>query len=157
MSDEIKNLFVSHVHEDDAILSDLKSLLSNKGYDIRDASINSTKPNNAENESYIKYEILAPRINWAGALVVLISPNTHTSDWVNWEIEYAYKQGKRIIGVWTQGAQDSNIPSNLHLYANAVIGWQGDRIIDAINGNINNWSNPDGSPREPRLIERYNC
>ena len=105
MANEIKNIFISHVHEDDPVLPDLKKLVGKNGCEIRDASIDSSKPNDAKNESYIKTEILGPRIQWAGTMIVLISPNTHTSEWVNWEIEYAAKQNKRIIGVFAQGAQ----------------------------------------------------
>lgn len=75
MADEVKNVFISHVHEDDDALQDLKNLLKNNGYEIRDSSIDSSKPNQAENPDYIKSEILAPRIQWASTMVVLISPD----------------------------------------------------------------------------------
>ena len=71
-----KNVFISHIHEDDHRLPPLKKLLAKHGLDVRDASINSLKPNQAQNEDYIKYQILAPRIDWAGVLVVLITPDT---------------------------------------------------------------------------------
>lgn len=151
------NVFISHVHEDDNILKDLKDLLSRNGYEIGDSSIDSSKPNEATNEDYIKSEILAPRIRWAGTLVVLISPQTHESKWVDWEIEYAQKEGKRIVGVWVQGGRDSDVPKNLELYADAVVGWQADRVMDAIRGKINNWYNPDGRERPVREIIRFNC
>lgn len=66
MVDHIKNVFVSHVHEDDAGLTKLKALLQKNGMTIRDSSINSSNPNNAKSPEYIKNEILAPQINWAG-------------------------------------------------------------------------------------------
>src|SRR5215470_6892538 len=105
-SENIKNVFISHVHEDDAVLQDLKDMLSRQGHEIRDSSIDSSKPNEAQNPDYIKSDILAPRIQWAGAVIVLISPDTHTSEWVDWEIEYAAKEDKRIVGVFIRGAQD---------------------------------------------------
>ena len=89
-----KNIFISHVHEDDAILPQLKELISKAGMEVHDGSINSDKPNKASNEEYIKREILAPRIEWASTLVVLITHDTAQSDWVNWEIKYAIEQGK---------------------------------------------------------------
>jgi MTH538 TIR-like domain (DUF1863) len=103
MSDETRNIFISHIHEDDVTLQGLKDLLKRSGYDIRDGSIDSSKPNEASDPEYIKSTILAPRIRWASTLVVLISAKTHESQWVDWELEYAHKQGKRIIGVWDQG------------------------------------------------------
>lgn len=154
---DVKNVFISHVHEDDQLLQGLRDLLSRNGYEIRDGSIDSSKPNEAKDKDYIKSEILAPRIRWASTMVVLISPKTHTSQWVEWEIEYAHKEGKQIVGVWVQGGQDSDVPKNLDAYADAVVGWQADRVMDAITGKINNWFTPDGRERPPRTIDRYSC
>src|SRR5258706_14585373 len=117
VTDEIRNVFISHVHEDDAGLAKLKELLQKSGFGIRDASINSDKSNDAENESYIKSQILAPKINWAGVFIVYISPLTRDSSWVNWEIEYAQRAGKRIVGIWAHGSNDCDVPPALDLYA----------------------------------------
>jgi hypothetical protein len=157
MNDRTRNVFISHIHEDDAVLHGLRDLLNRNGYDIRDGSIDSSKPNDATNPAYIKSEFLAPRISWASTMVVLISSKTHESPWVEWEIEYAQKQGKRIVGVWDQGAKDSNIPSALDKYADAVVGWQADRVMDAINGSINNWETASGEVRTLRDIVRIRC
>jgi len=151
------NVFISHVHEDDEVLQDLKDMLKRNGCDIRDSSIDSSKPNEATSPDYIKHEILAPRISWAGTMLVLISPDTHTSSWVDWEIECAETKGKRIVGVWVRGGQDSDVPDNLKKYADAVVGWNTERIMDAIGGTINNWSMPDGTEHAPLSIERYRC
>lgn len=91
MPDEIKNVFISHIHEDDDGLTKVKDLVANQGMQIRDSSITSDKPNRAKNPDYIKQEILKPQIEWAGTLVVYVSPDTWTSEWVNWEIEQAHK------------------------------------------------------------------
>ena len=157
MSDGAKNVFISHIHEDDATLQGLKDLLRRNGYQIRDGSIDSSKPNDAKNPDYIKSQVLAPRIRWAGTMVVLISDKTHQSQWVDWEIEYAHQQGKRIIGVWDQGAKDSDVPAALDSYADAVVGWQADRVMDAITGNINNWTTVSGEPPAARAIARVRC
>ena len=157
MTQTTKNVFISHIHEDDAALKDVKDLLKSKDYIIRDSSIHSGTPNNANDENYIKTQILAPGINWASTIIVVISPNTHTSEWVNWEIEYAEKQGKRIVGVWLAGAKESDLPEALKLYADAVVGWHGDRIVGAIEGTINNWTNADGTERTPLQIPHYSC
>lgn len=49
MPKDTKNIFISHVHEDDAGLQKTKDLLGNHGMIVRDGSINSDKPNNANN------------------------------------------------------------------------------------------------------------
>jgi len=157
MTDETKNIFISHIHEDDEGLGKLKSLLKGNGMNVRDYSINADNPNKAHSEDYIKGQILAPRIRQSSILVVYISPDTKDSDYVNWEIEYAHKEEKRIIGVWEYGKNGCEIPEALDNYADAIVGWTGNRIIDAINGKIDGWENPDGTPCASRDIERYSC
>lgn len=159
MSDT-KNIFISHVHEDDKLLPRLKGLISRAGMEVRDGSINSDKPNQASNEDYIKREILAPRIQWASTLVVLITHETAQSDWVNWEIKFAIEQGKNIVGVFAEGSTDADIPEELGKHATAIVGWQGDHIVDAINGNITGWDDPvTGNPRTTGAwaVKRYSC
>ncbi len=157
MAGDRKHIFISHIHADDARLGALKNLIQRKGLEVRDSSINSSKPNKAQSEAYIKYQILKPRIEWAGTLVVLISPDTKHSNWVNWEIECAEQMGMRIVGVWDHGAAQCNLPEALEQYADAIVGWSGDRVIDAIKGDINNWESPEGAPAPPRSVPRYGC
>jgi hypothetical protein len=151
------NIFISHIHEDDEHIAAMKSLLSERGFDVRDSSITSERPNRAKDPDYIKNEILAPGIDWASTLVVLISPDTRDSEWVAWEIEYAQRHDKRIVGVWTHGAAECDIPDALDAYADAVVGWQADRIQGAICGDINDWEQSDGMKRRAREIVRYGC
>lgn len=153
---KVCNVFISHIHEDDADLQALKELLAKKGCDIRDSSIDKSKPNEASNPDYIKSEILAPRINWAGTVVVLVSPDTHESEWVDWEIEYAEKADKRIVGVWAHGAKDCDLPQALDDYADAIVGWHGDNVMEAILGK-DIWTDPAGTPRPTRTIAHYSC
>jgi MTH538 TIR-like domain (DUF1863) len=159
MSDT-KNIFISHVHEDDALLPDLKNLIANAGMEVRDGSINSDKPNDAHNEEYIKREILAPRIEWSSTLIVLITPGCTQSDYVNWEIKYANQLGKKVIGVYARGAAGADVPEELEKVGDAaIVGWQGDRVVEAINGEIAEWDDPQsGEPRNPQWIpKRFSC
>ena len=145
MYGDIRNIFISHVHEDDEGVASIKSLLDTHGMTSRNGSITLDKFNTANNESYIKYQILTSHINWASVLVVYVSPDTKYSDWVNWEIEYARKQGKRIVGVWQRGDKGCDLPEALDRYADAIVGWNGESIIAAINGTFNGRSRIDAS------------
>lgn len=157
MDDKIKNVFISHLHEDDDGLAKLKDLLKGGGLTIRDSSINSSSPNEAKDHDYIKSSILAPQIQWASTLLVYITPKTKDSGWVNWEIEYAEKEGKRIVGVYAQGANECDIPEALEKYADDVRGWKSEGIIDAITGKTNEWRLPSGELRDSRPIKRFGC
>lgn len=157
---DAKNVFISHVHEDDELLPRLKDLVARAGLEVRDGSINSDKPNEAQDPEYIKSHILRPRIEWASTLAVLITHDTHDSWWVNWEIDEAIAQGKRVIGVFAQGATDADIPESLRLCGDAtIVGWQGERVVDAILGKLQAWDRPDGTgPRQPEWpIKRVTC
>lgn len=145
--DKTKNVFVSHYNKDEENIGKLKSLLSGKGYTLKNSSIDSTKPNRAKNPEYIK-RLLRMRINWAGTFVCLIGPNTHKRDWVNWEIDQANKKGKRIVGVFINGASNSDVPSSFEKFGDSLVSWRSEKIIGAINGEINNWETPTGEQRE---------
>lgn len=157
MGEDAKNVFISHVHEDDAGLDKLKDLIKQGGLTIRDSSINSSNPNEAKDPDYIKTQILKPQIQWASTLLVYITPKTKESEWVNWEIECAAKAGKRIVGVYAHGASDCDVPEALEKYADDVRGWQSEGIIDAIEGKTNEWRNASGELRTARPIKRFGC
>ncbi len=153
-----KNVFISHYGKDDESVQALKKMLGDKGYTLRNSSIDSTKPNDAKNPEYIK-GLLRDGISWAGTTVVLIGPQTHTREWVNWEIEQAAKQGKPIVGVFMQGAKDSDVPESFQKFGDALVGWNSGKIIDAINGICNDFDNSEGNgPWQSRYgIGRSNC
>ena len=157
MANEIINAFISHIHEEEADIPRLKELIERHGITARNYSITSDKFNNAKSEDYIKSEILGPHIRQSSVLITHIAPDTKDSKWVNWEIEYAQKQGKRIVGVWQRGARNCELPEALEKHADAVVGWNGESIVDAINGNSNNWYNQNGSPYGYRKIKRHPC
>ena len=154
----VKNVFVSHIHIDDTGLSDLMNLLGRHDMDARNYSITSDKENNAKSPDYIKNSILGPRIRACSTLLVYITPDTKDSDWVNWEIEYAYKQGKTIVGVWEWGSKGCDIPVALEEFHHAIVGWNGESIVNAINGEFEGHCNPDGTPvGGPVPITRHRC
>lgn len=149
------NIFVAHRHEDDHLVGELKAMLAKSGAEIRDSSITTDNPNDARNEEYIK-SLLRARIDWAGKMIVVVSPETHRHDWVDWEIEYAKKfPDKKIIGVWAPGTTAENLPEELEDFADSMIHWDADAIIDALEND--RWTAPDGSPTPPHSIPRAPC
>lgn len=153
---ETHNVFVSHRHEDDDLIAKFKELMRGKNVEIRDSSITSDSPNRANNLDYIKQSILAPGIKWAGKLVVLITPDTKNHGWVDWEIEYANKHNKPIIGIWAHGSAGCEVPEALDKYADAVVGWNSEQILKALNG-ARIWKESDGTSRPLQPIKRLPC
>jgi hypothetical protein len=148
-----RHVFISHHHNDDAEVTNLTDLLSRKGYDIRNSSIRAKPANQRRlDQGLVKDEtirrLLRMKISWAGVVVVLVGKDTHSRPWVNWEIEQANKQGKRIVGIYARGGTEADLPPALQSYADDIVAWNSDSIIAAIDGTSYSFQTPDGAPRE---------
>jgi hypothetical protein len=151
MPDQIKNVFVSHHHKDDASVDGLTDMLSGKGYKLRNSSIR-VNPENQKRLDQNKVSdrtiarLLRMKMRWASQVIVVIGKETHKRPWVNWEVKAAHKLGKPIIGVYENGLKDQvEIPENLRKYATSIVGWRSDSVIDALEGK-SQFQNPDGTP-----------
>lgn len=156
MADNSKrhHVFISHHHADDAEVDKLTKLLSRHGNDIRNSSIRAKPANQARlDRGEIKDEtirrLLRMKISWASTLVVLVGEDTHARPWVDWEIQEAHRQGKRIVGVFVRGGTDANKPAALEQYASSIVGWNSESIVEAIEGTENSFELPDGKARPP--------
>ncbi|RDB60550.1 hypothetical protein C1878_13955 [Gordonibacter sp. 28C] len=139
---EMINIFIAHSGDDENYIDDFKALIGDK-YTVRDSSLTKEDPNAAHNPEYIK-SLIRSSIDWAGTVVVLIGEDTHTRDWVSWEIEYALKHGKNIVGVYLPGVENAILPEAIELYSNSIASWNSKSILDAINGN-SVFENSDGT------------
>jgi hypothetical protein len=149
-----RHFFISHHHADDSRVDQLTDLLVRAGNDVRNSSVR-MKPANQRRfeEGRVSDEtirrVLRMKISWATTVVVLVGKETYERPWVNWEIEQAHKQGKRIIGIYEPGGTDVPLPKALEDYGTRVVAWNTDSIVEAIESENNPFENPDGSPREP--------
>nr|GEW82230.1 hypothetical protein [Tanacetum cinerariifolium] len=121
------------------------------GYDIRNSSIRAKPENQARLRekrvsNAVLERLLRMKISWASTVVVLIGKDTHARPWVNWEIDRANEQGKRIIGVYARGGTAADIPPSLEKYSSAIVGWNTDSIMAAIDGK-HEFQNPDGGSK----------
>ena len=111
------NIFISHKGEDDNHVQRLKERFKIKGYDVRNGSVDSTKYQDKIPSKKGIADLLDSGIGWSGTFICLIGENTHTSKWVNYEIEKAVELGKKIIGIYTHGClEDTPIPKACLLY-----------------------------------------
>jgi len=88
------------------------------------------------------------KMSWASTVIVLIGNDTAKRPWVDWEIQKAHELGKQIIGVYERGGTQNDIPDGLESYASAIVNWNTDSIISAIEGE-NTFQTPTGEQREP--------
>lgn len=150
-----RNVFISHHHADDDHVTRLTGLLGRQGYQIRNSSIRA-KPENQERidkkqvpEAVLK-RLLRMKMSWASTVIVLIGKETHQRPWVDWEIRKANELGKRIVGVFARGGTEADIPPAFERYGDALVNWNSDSVIDAIEGTGDAvFEKSGGTPREP--------
>lgn len=155
MGTEIRNVFVSHFHEDEDGIKKLKKLLGDQ-YELHNYSVTSEKFNNAKNDDYIK-SLLRPLINQAGTFICLIGPHTHDSDWVDWEVREAERLNKPIIGIFLRGASDADLPDAINDLADTIVGWNESKIVDTIKNGKIYFEKSDGSQRDNVDSPRETC
>jgi MTH538 TIR-like domain (DUF1863) len=150
-----RNVFISHHHADDDHVTKLSELLSRKSFDIRNSSIRAKPSNQARldagkiPERTLK-RLLRMKMSWASTVIVIIGKETHQRPWVDWEIRKANELGKRIVGVFTHGGTEADIPAAFEEFGDSLVNWNSDSIIDAIDGNDSPFENPGSSAlREP--------
>jgi Icc-related predicted phosphoesterase len=156
-----KNVFISHYGKEDEKVQRLKERFAEKGYNIRNYSVDSTKHTRKKRPSdeLIK-RFLRRQISWSSSLICMIGPKTHTRDWVNYEIKAAHRQGKKIVGIYTHGNNDSvQLPDAFKKYGGSIIGWNSiDKLMDIMNDKKFHVESASGSTRTPMYsVSDSNC
>ncbi|UGY16756.1 TIR domain-containing protein [Bradyrhizobium septentrionale] len=149
-----RNVFISHHHADDEHVGGLTKLLDRQGFQIRNSSIRA-KPSNQVRldkkqvpEATLK-RLLRMKMSWASTVIVLIGKETHQRPWVDWEIRKANELGKRIVGVFTRGGTEADIPPAFEEYGDTLVNWNSDSVIQAIEGTNSPFESPgSAAPRE---------
>lgn len=160
--EKIRNVFVSHHHKDDASVDGIARILSGKSYKIRNSSIR-VKPENQERVNKKKVSdavirrLLRMKMRWASRVIVVIGKETHQREWVGWEIEAAHRLGRPIVGVYEHGLKEKvPLPKKLEDYSTAIVGWNSDAIIRAVEGD-SVFQSPDGTPAPNHLGDHSVC
>ncbi len=148
----MSNIFISHLGKDDEHVQSLKQRLKDEGNNVRNFSIDSTKhrdgriPSDAVIQRYLRI-----RVKMSSTIICLIGPNTHTSKWVNYEIRLAHRYGKRIVGIYTYGNNNSvELPEAYKMYGSPAVSWKSiDKLSDIVSGKNFLAENPDGTVSSP--------
>jgi hypothetical protein len=130
-------------------------MLKRSGLEVRNSSIRA-KPANQDRlkngliKDAVLKRLLRMKMSWASTVVVLVGKETHQRPWVDWEIKQANQLGKRIVGVYVRGGTEVDVPAALNDYGTALVNWNSDSIIDAIEGKGRPFEKPDSrDQREP--------
>lgn len=106
-----KTVFISFDYDDDAYYKNL--LLAwdkNSDFDFNFYDGSLKYPIDSTNAAYIKSQI-RPKILAAGRLLCIVGAKTSKSKWIDWEIQTATDNAKKLIGVKT--AKDNISPVGL--------------------------------------------
>ena len=145
------NVFISHSSKNAEEVKSLIERLKEKGHEVRNSSI--------EKDEYRDYKVkdetikrdLRDGIKWAGTCILLIGKDTLKSPWVDYELEYARKQGKRVVGIYVYGlAYKVDLHDEIKKSIFSLIGWSSvDKLGEILDGNYHPMENPDSSPAKP--------
>jgi hypothetical protein len=147
-----RNIFISHYGKHDIHVQSLKERLKDQGYDVRNFSVDSTNHKDGRRPSdAVIQRLLRMRVKWSSTFICLIGPGTNTRKWVNHEIRMAHLLGKRIVGIYTHGSNNSvELPEAYKKYGSPPIGWNSiDKLGEIISGKNFPSENPDGSIAKP--------
>ncbi|GBD27922.1 hypothetical protein HRbin30_03279 [bacterium HR30] len=104
-----KRVFLSFIAEDRDRVRGLRLLAANPNYELEFYDESVRAPFDSTDADYIKRRI-REKINRTTVTVCLISERTHTSKWVDWELEESYKKGNKIIAMALKGVHRAVLP-----------------------------------------------
>jgi len=142
------NIFVSYDHDDQKQIGGFKLLKHNPNHLLEFQDHSLKDPILGVSGKPLKYPPTDPRskpvrdairkkFDRASKLVVLIGDDTHTSEWVDWEIETFYtmkeeisgaKTWKRIRGMTLKGSENATVPSGLGGRSTEVLPWDPEKL-----------------------------
>ena len=92
----MKRVFISFRHEDKPQVNGLRLLAANDKFNIEFYDESLQVAIDSDNAKYVKSKI-KEKIDRTSVTVCMVSALTHTSTWVNWELETSFARGDKII------------------------------------------------------------
>ena len=92
----MKRVFISFRYEDKPQVNGLRLLAANDKFDIEFYDESLQIAIDSEDAKYIKSKI-KEKISRTSVTVCMVGALTHTSPWVNWELEESFSKGNKII------------------------------------------------------------
>lgn len=91
-----KRVFISFRYEDKNQVNGLRLLAANEKFDIEFYDESVKTEIKSLNATYVKTK-LSEKISRTSVTVCMVSDLTHTSEWVEWELEKSYAKGNTVI------------------------------------------------------------
>jgi Thoeris protein ThsB, TIR-like domain len=104
-----KRVFISFRAEDKPQVDGLRLLAKNPNFDLEFYDESIRVPVNSQNAEYIK-SVIQGKIGRAGVVLCLVSAQTHTSGWVDWELTTAINLQKPIVAMAVKDLHRAVLP-----------------------------------------------
>lgn len=124
------NIFLSYKWEDRAYVNGLAGLLKNPNNEYRHIPINEREDYRNQGREAVR-NYLRGLINECDAIICLVGENTHSSDWVKYEVEVARSLGKNIMAVRINNTS-GGLPSLLRSWGIPETRWDSQSINNAL-------------------------
>lgn len=130
---ERRKVFISFRDEDKTLVEYLRGQAKNTNSNLDFIDMSLQVPFNSENAEYIKQGIRA-RIKQSSVTAVMMTDNTHESDWVNWEIRESIRLGKGVIVIDKRSNTSSKLPAAVTENTKniKIVPWKHKEIMDAV-------------------------
>lgn len=122
--------FLSFVEEDLALVNLFRGQAKADSSELQFADYSIKEPFDSNNAQYIQRGI-TEQLKLATLTICLYGPSTHTSRWVNWELNKTLELGKPLMGVWLHN--DGRIkyyPAALEKWPR--VGWNIQQIVETM-------------------------
>lgn len=105
-----KRVFISFRIEDRSKVNGLRLLAANEKFDIEFYDESVKTEIKSQIAAYVKTKILE-KITRTTVTICMVSELTHTSEWVDWELEKSYAKGNTVIYMgFKDGPDRLNLP-----------------------------------------------
>jgi hypothetical protein len=114
----LRNVFISFHVDDEVHVGLLRSQAKNENYDLEFRDYSVKEPFDEKWKTNCKQ-----RIAQTSVVVVMIGEHTAEREAVNWEIEEAYRQGKRVVGVRIYKDKNHEVPKAMRDNRAPILDW----------------------------------
>ena len=105
-----KRIFISYDYDTDReFIAGIQGIAANPNIDFDFYNESVTKQIQSHNEAYVKSK-LRDKIQRSSTLLCIVGRNTHSSQWVRWEVSTALALGKKVIFMRRKGNLNSTVP-----------------------------------------------
>jgi|GEM_PF-5840757 MTH538 TIR-like domain (DUF1863). len=158
-----EKIVIVHNNKHNEQLEEIKQELEKDDCEIKEIEIGDLyvpEEGIAENLPVDVPEEVEEILDWLEALIVLIDEETYEDEFIDVEIEEAYRRGKSVIGIYAKGCnEDVILPSSFKIHRNYTLSPDSlDKLSDALRGISIPHEEIDGSKsKRTYKIHRVKC